>query len=313
MSLLASSASAWPALVLALALLLAWMLDALFGDLPDAAHPLAWLAKLLWPLGCRIRVLEPPLAFWCGALAWLLIAGGLGALAWWVQWRLLALSPAWGVVGLALLLKPLLGWRRLRDELLAVEEAMDAGLEPARERLAHLVHRDLTGLNEEALRETAIETLAEHLNDAVIAPLFWYAVFGLPGAVVYRCASAMDAMWGFRGVWEWAGKWAARADDVLSWLPARITAFSLFPAWRSATWRSLKRQAGRTPSPNQGWTMGAMALRLGVRLAKPGVYVLNETGAAPSSRNMLQALAFAAMAAWAAMVLATLSWIARAL
>jgi adenosylcobinamide-phosphate synthase len=313
MSLLASPAAAWPALVLALALLLAWILDTVFGDPPDAMHPLAWLAKLLWPLGCRIRVLDQPLSFWGGALAWWVIAGGLGTLAWWVQWRLLALSPWWSVPLLAVLLKPMLGWRRLRDELLAVEEAMDAGLEPARERLAHLVHRDLSELNEEALRETAIETLAEHLNDAVIAPLFWYALFGLPGAVVYRCASAMDAMWGYRGVWEWAGKWAARADHVLSWLPARLTALSLFPAWRSATWRSLKRQAGRTPSPNQGWTLGAMALRLGVRLAKPGVYVLNETGAAPSSRNMLQALTFAAMAAWAAMLLVALSWVARAL
>lgn len=303
-----------PALVLALALLLAWGLDALFGDPPDALHPLAWLARLLWPLGCRLRVHEAPLAFWLGAVSWVVIAGGAAALAWWLQERLLAVASAWWSVPLlALLLKPMLGWRRLRDELLAVEDAMEAGLEPARERLALLVERDLSGMNEEALRETAIETLAEHLNDAVIAPLFWYAVAGLPGAVLYRCASAMDAMWGYRGVWEWFGKWAARADDVLSWLPARITALSLYPAWRSATWRSLKRQAGRTASPNGGWTMGAMALRLGVRLAQPGAYVLNETGAAPSSRNMLQALAFAATAAWAAMVLAVLSWIARAL
>lgn len=306
------SSSLTPALVLALALLLAWALDALFGDPPDAVHPLAWLAKLLWPLGCRLRVLAPMAALWSGAAAWCLIAGGLAAIAWAVQWQLLKMSPWWSVPLLALLLKPMLGWRRLRDEVLAVEQALEAGPEEARQRLAPLVQRDLAGLSEEALRETAIETLADHLNDAVIAPLFWYALFGLPGAVLYRCASAMDAMWGYRGVWEWAGKWAARADDVLSWLPARLTALSLYPAWRSANWRSLKRQAGRTPSPNGGWAMGAMALRLGVRLAKPGVYVLNETGAAPSPRNMLQALAFAAMAAWAAMVLTVLSWVARA-
>jgi adenosylcobinamide-phosphate synthase len=163
------------------------------------------------------------------------------------------------------------------------------------------------------LRQTAIETLAENLNDSVVAPLFWYAIFGLPGAVLYRFANTADAMWGYRGVWEWAGKWAARADDVLSWLPARITALSLYPAWRSVNWRSLKRQADRTPSPNGGWAMGAMALRLGVRLAKPGVYVLNETGATPSSRNMAQALGHATTAAWAVMLLTTLSWLARAL
>ncbi|MBX3618552.1 MAG: cobalamin biosynthesis protein CobD [Rhizobacter sp.] len=308
----ASSGSLSPALVLALALLLAWAIDLLMGDPPEALQPLHWLGRLLWPLGCRIRVLEPDAALWGGALAWLAVAGGLGALAWWLQLRLLALSAWWAVPCLALLLKPMLAWRQLRDQVLAVEEALAAGVEPARELLAHMVNRDLRELNEEALRETAIEALAEHLNDAVIGPLFWYAVFGLPGAVVYRCANAMDEMWGYRGVWEWAGKWAARADDVLSWLPSRLTALSLYPAWRSANWRSLKRQAGRTPSPNRGWAMGAMALRLGVRLAKPGVYVLNETGAAPSSRNMAQALGHAAMAAWMTMVLIVLSWVARA-
>jgi adenosylcobinamide-phosphate synthase len=302
-----------PAFALALALLLAWGLDTLFGEPRDAFHPVAWLGKLLWPLGCRLRVMQPNAAFWGGTIAWLVLALVLGALAWWVQRSLLGLSLWWSVPILALLLKPMLAWRMLRDEVLAVEEALAEGVEPARERLSRLVSRDLSGLNEDALRETAIETLAENLNDSVVAPLFWFAVAGLPGAVVYRFANTADAMWGYHGVWEYAGKWAARADDVLSWLPARITALSLYPAWRSANWRSLRRQAGRTPSPNGGWAMGAMALRLGVRLAKPGVYVLNETGASPSSRNMAQALGYATMAAWGALVLTVLSWVARAL
>lgn len=302
-----------PALILALALLLAWALDSFFGEPPDAFHPVAWLGRLLWPLGCRLRVMPHNAAFWAGAVSWLLLAGVLGALSWWLQLRLLALSGWVAVPVLALLLKPTLAWRKLRDEVLAVEDALAAGVEPARERLARLVNRDLSGLDEEALRETAIETLAENLNDSVIAPLFWFAVAGLPGAVIYRFANTIDGMWGYRGVWEWAGKWAARADDLLSWLPARITALSLYPAWRSSHLKALHRQAGRTPSPNSGWAMGAMALRLGVRLAKPGVYVLNETGAAPSSRNMAQALAHAALAAWAVMLLAVLSWVARAL
>ena len=301
------------ALVLALALLLAWAIDALFGEPRNALHPVAWLGKLLWPLGCRLRVMLPKKAFWGGALSWLLLAGSLGALSWWLQSRLLMLSPWWAVPVLAMLLKPMMAWRMLRDEVLAVEDAFAIGIEPARERLSHLVSRDLSEFDEEELRETAIETLAENLNDSVIAPLFWFAVFGLPGAVVYRFANTVDAMWGYRGVWEWAGKWAAHADDVLSWIPARITALSLYPAWRSSAWRSLLRQAGRTPSPNGGWAMGAMALRLGVRLAKPGVYVLNETGAAPSSRNMTQAVGHATVAAWACMMLAVLSWLVRAL
>jgi adenosylcobinamide-phosphate synthase len=311
--LLGTDVSTAHALVLALSLLLAWALDALLGEPREAFRPVAWLGKLLWPLGCRLRVMPPTAAFWGGALCWVVLAAGLGALVWWLQVRVLALSPWWAVPVLALLLKPLLAWRALRDEVLAVEDALAVGVEPARELLAPLVNRDLAGLGEEALRETAIEVLAEKLNESVIAPLFWFAIAGLPGAVVYRVANKMDAMWGYHGVWEFAGKWAARANDMLSWLPARITALSLYPAWRAANWRSLRRQAGRTPSPNGGWAMGAMALRLGVRLAKPGVYVLNETGASPSSRNMAQALGYATMAAWAGMVLAVLSWVARAL
>ena len=299
-------------IVLALALLLAWVLDALFGEPPNAWHPVAWLGGVLWPLGCRLRMLPPNTAFWGGTVSWLLVAGGLGALSWWLQVRLLAWSPWLAAPVLALLLKPTLAWRMLRDEVLAVEDALGLGLEPARERLARLVSRDLTGFDEEELRETAIETLAENLNDSVIAPLFWFALAGLPGAVVYRFANTADAMWGYRGVWEWAGKWAARADDVLSWVPARITALGLYPAWRPTAWRALRRQASRTPSPNGGWPMGAMALRLGVRLAKPGVYVLNETGAEPSARNLAQALACAGTVAWVGMLLAALSWLARA-
>jgi adenosylcobinamide-phosphate synthase len=139
-------------------------------------------------------------------------------------------------------------------------------------------------LTDVQVRESAIESLAENLNDSVVAPLFWFLLFGLPGAAVYRFANTADAMWGYRGErggrdWEWAGKWAARADDMQSWLPARITAVLL----ALATWqwpRGLAAQARRTPSPNSGWPMGAMALLLGVRLGKPGVYLLNSAGRA---------------------------------
>jgi adenosylcobinamide-phosphate synthase len=78
--------------------------------------------------------------------------------------------------------------------------------------------------------------------------------------------------------WQWAGKWAARADDVLSWVPARITALLMAAGAKGLPLRSLARQARKTPSPNSGWPMAAMALALGVRLAKPGVYTLNSQG-----------------------------------
>jgi adenosylcobinamide-phosphate synthase len=114
-------------------------------------------------------------------------------------------------------------------------------------------------------------------------------------------------MWGYRGVrqgrvWEWAGKWAARADDVLSWLPARLTALlllllcSLPLRGRAGVGAATAREARRTPSPNSGWPMAAMALSLGVRLAKPGVYTLNQAGRAASAADTRRAASLAARA-----------------
>ena len=293
-----------PVLLPAGALALAWAIDLSFGEPRNAWHPVAWLGHVLAPLGRGLRRLPPWAAFAGGMLAWLALAAGLGASAWALE-RALSGLPLWAAVPLlALMLKPMFAWRMLRDEVGAVEAALQRGVPDARERLARLVSRDVGAFGAHDLRETAIETLAENLNDSLVAPLFWFAVAGLPGAVVYRAANTMEAMWGYRGPWEWAGKWAARADDVLSWIPARITAVLLVPGLRLAAWAGLLREARLTPSPNGGWPMGAMALHLDVRLSKPGVYALNAGAPRPEPRHMVRALAAADRAAWAAVVLA---------
>lgn len=286
------------------ALLGAWGLDLAFGEPRNAWHPVAWLGRLLAPLGRQVRALAPPAALVSGACVWLLLALGVLLLAALAEAALRAL-PWWcGVPLLALLLKPAFAWRMLRDEVAAVERAFASGLPAARECVARLVSRDVSAFNAPAVRETAIETLAENLNDSLVAPLFWFAVGGLPGAALYRLANTMDAMWGYRGPWEWAGKWSARADDALSWVPARITAGLIMIGAPRADWRRLPRHARGTPSPNGGWPMAAMALRLGVRLGKPGVYCLNPQAAAPDERGVALALAHATRSAWLAVGLA---------
>lgn len=134
----------------------------------------------------------------------------------------------------------------------------------------------------------------------MVAPVFWFLLLGLPGAALYRFANTADAMWGYKGVyqgrnWEWAGKWAARADDVLSWLPARLTAAALALAAGGLAPRVLRREARRTPSPNSGWPMAAMALGLGVCLHKPGVYALNGAGRAPQVADTAGAVRLASI------------------
>ena len=120
----------------------------------------------------------------------------------------------------------------------------------------------------------------------------------LPGAAVYRFANTADAMWGYPGLrhgvdWKWAGTWAARADDVLSWLPARITALLLWLVARRFKLRTLADEARKTPSPNSGWPMAAMALALGVRLRKAGVYVLHAAGRSPQAQDIALAQKYA--------------------
>lgn len=288
---------------MSLALGLAWVLDIVFGEPRDAWHPVAWLGRALGPLGKALCRLHAAAAFVGGALAWIGCAGLLALGAAWLQSALLGLALPWAALGLALLLKPCFAWRMLSDEVRAVEAALAESLEAGRARVAWLCSRDVRTMDADEVRETAIETLAENLNDSVVAPLFWFALAGLPGAVVYRFANTADAMWGYRGQYEWAGKWAARADDVLSWLPARLTAGLLAPA-RTASWRGLAQEACRTPSPNGGWPMGAMALQLGVRLRKPGVYALNPGAPSPGAADLHRAQQRAARAAWLAAGLA---------
>lgn len=246
--------------------------------------------------------------FQLGALAWLLGAAVTTSLAWGVQGALGQL-PVWLAVPLlALCLKPLFAWTMLRDLVAQVEAALGQGLQAGREQLAHLVSRDVQQLDDAGVRESAIETLAENLSDSVVAPLLWFALLGLPGAALYRFANTADAMWGYPGVhggrhWQWAGKWAAHADDVLNWLPARLTAGLLMLGARRTLWQALPAQAALTPSPNGGWPMGAMALRLGVSLGKPGVYRLNGQALAPQASHTWRALRRARRAAWLAVAL----------
>lgn len=291
-------------LVLAAALCGALVVDRLFGEPPARAHPVVWMGRYLRAIGPRITGRPPAAAFLGGTLAWCAGAAAVAGIAAGLQYLFSRLAPAGFAIGLAVLLKPLLAWRMLREEVVAVETALALSLDDGRARLARLVSRDVTVLDETAVRESAIETLAENLNDSVVSPLFWFAVGGLPAAALYRFANTADAMWGYRGRFEWAGKCAARADDVLSWLPARLTALLLCLAARRCVPLAAALQAARaTPSPNGGWPMGVTALLLGVRLAKPGVYVLNEAGRACTPADARRAVAWCGQAVgWAAAI-----------
>ena len=286
--------------VLALALLVALLADHTLGEPRARWHPVVWMGNYLSWAGKRLRPHSSPgirdlKSFWLAAAYWCAGAALVLIVACAVQWAVFQLPWFLAALLLGLALKPMLAWAMLRSEVQAVEAALAKSLDAGRQRLSFLVSRDTSNLSESEVRESAIESLAENLNDSVVAPIFWFVLFGLPGAAVYRFANTADAMWGYRGLrhgvnWEWAGKWAARADDVLSWMPARITALLIKLLSQGVTFKSLRIDARKTPSPNSGWPMAAMALALGVRLQKPEVYALNPSGRSPESQDTVLAL-----------------------
>jgi adenosylcobinamide-phosphate synthase len=317
--------------VLALVLLLALWIDEHFGEPPANAHPVVWMGNYLRLCGNVTVRCPPALAFLLGALAWWVGVLVVGALGWSLQTLLFwqaaeyraqpdfpgGVEAALVAILMAWVLKGMLSWRMLREEVGAVELALAQSLEAGRERLSWLVSRDTAQLTESQVRESAIESRAENLNDSVVAPLFWFVLLGLPGAAVYRFANTADAMWGYRGVyrgkhWEWAGKWAARADDVLSWAPARLTALLLVIAAEGLPLSALHKEARKTPSPNSGWPMAAMALALGISLSKPGVYSLNPEGRLPMAPDIVRAqnLASKVLAAIVFIVLVAMIFVA---
>ena len=291
-----------------MSLLLAMMIDRWLGEPPRKLHPVVWMGCYLGWIGKRLPAYRPAAAFILGMAAWLAGAASV-AVAYAYARALLAEDPQWlTLLATALLLKPLFALRMLLREVASVERELAGDLERGRSRLRRIVSRDTSRFDAGEVRESALESLAENLSDSVVAPLFWFALCGLPGAAVYRFANTADAMWGYRGRWEWAGKFAARADDVLNLIPARITAFAL--AMMSGNprhvLRRLPREAARTPSPNSGWPMAALALGLGVRLRKPGVYALNGDGAEPTPADAAAALRRSELIAWLLAVLAAL-------
>ena len=279
------------ALVFVAALVVAMLIDHYLGEPTTRLHPVVWMGNYLNWAASRLQPNPSPTirdltSFWLAAAYWWLGAAMVLIVAWALQWAAAQLPWYAAALLLGLALKPMLAWAMLLSEVHSVEIALSQSLDAGRKRLAMLVSRDTSRLSESEVRESAIESLAENLNDSVVAPIFWFVLFGLPGAAVYRFANTADAMWGYRGQrggvnWEWAGKWAAWADDVLSWLPARITALLLAVVTCAVNLKALRLEANKTPSPNSGWPMAAMALALGVRLQKPGAYVLNATGRSP--------------------------------
>jgi len=236
-------------------------------------HPVTWMGALIAVLEGLWNRPETDEAMrrLLGVVTVLLAAGLAIAVGTLLQ---ALLSPfAWGLVPLALLATLGLAQRSLHDHVRAVDKALAAGdLPGARKAVALIVGRDTQGMDAEGVAAAAVESLAESFCDGVVAPAFWLALFGLPGLFAYKAVNTADSLIGHREPrWRAFGWAAARTDDVMNLIPARIAGLLIVAAWG----RGLKvmwRDAPRHASPNAGWPEAAMAGALDRRLGGPVAY-----------------------------------------
>lgn len=295
----------------AAAVLVAAALDATVREPPLAVHPVRITGRYLAAAEGWLRPDPPARAVISGGVAWGIGAASSAALGLAVErWAANRSRRSVAAMVLGLGLWPLFSHRMLLDEVAGVEAALAESIEAGRTAVARIVSRDAFHLSEPQVRAAAIESLAENLSDSVVAPLLWFAIGGLPAAAIYRFANTADACWGYRTPqWLHAGRVAARADDVLSLLPARLTA-ALLADWTMPRTK-LRLEARKTPSPNAGWPMAALALRFGMRLDKRGSYTLNPGGRAPQSGDAVAALRLARRRGWLMIGLAAMAAGAR--
>jgi len=260
-----------------LVLILALVVDRLFGDPHSAYHPVALLGRFIGWWG-RPVLYPQVLQRGAGVLFWIMTAGlfalpfyGIAKTAPWFLY--LPVAP--------FLLKSCFAWRSLEEHTLAVVAALREGIESGRERVKLLVSRDTARLDRDHILSAGYESMTENLTDSIVSPLLFFSVFGLAGAAVYRAANTMDAMLGYRDERERLGWCAARMDDLFNFIPARITAcllllyFTLQGRFSHAA-NIVMRDRKNRPGFNGGIVMAAMAGGIGIRFEKPGVYTIGD-------------------------------------
>lgn len=261
-----------------IAFLVGWLADLILGDPAWLPHPVVGFGKLIaagekrWNQGDNRRRKGMWLALGLVIGVFLLTTGLLIGLRYLSEaWHLGKLLPC---ILEGLLIFFCLAGTTLIREVREVFRAVDRSLEEGRKQVARIVGRDTSELSAQEVRTAALETLAENLNDGVIAPLFWLALLGVPGMVAYKMINTLDSMIGYRNErYLEFGRFAARLDDAAGWIPARLTAFlMLLVAGRLRLLPFVRKYGREHLSPNSGWPEAALAAILDCRFGGPHNY-----------------------------------------
>ncbi|MBN2186546.1 MAG: cobalamin biosynthesis protein [Dehalococcoidia bacterium] len=286
------------------ALLLALAIDASLGEPPRAINPVVWIGKGISLLE-RFAPIQSKRAQLLYGIFMVLLTIIIFALpVYFLLFYVKQIGSIAYIIGSALLLKPSFSLKELRRSALEIKVLLSKdNLEDARAKMPALVSREAQNLEKPALVSATVESVAENICDSFVAPLFYFLLLGVPGAIAYRVVNTSDAMIGYHGKYEYLGKFSAKLDDVLNFIPARISGLLLVVAayayrkdGRNA-WRTMLRDHGRTESPNAGWSMSAAAGALSVRLEKAGCYCLGQTSNPLSPQLIASGMNLATIAA----------------
>jgi len=260
-----------------LILLAALVVDRLLGDPHSPYHPVALLGRFIGWWG-RPELYLPPLQRCTGVVLWAITAALFT-----LPFYLVATAVPWFLYLLLapFLLKSCFAWRSLEEHTFAVVAALKEGVVNGRDRVKLLVSRDTAQLDRYHILSAGYESMTENLTDSIVSPLLFFSVFGLAGAAVYRAANTMDAMLGYRDERERIGWCAARMDDLLNYIPARITAllllgYFIFCGRFLPAVQAMRRDGRKRPGFNGGIVLAAMAGGIGIQFEKPGVYTIGD-------------------------------------
>ena len=276
-----------------LVVVLALAIDRYIGEVPNSVHPLRWMGNILAAIDRHVACRGSRKAVAIGFLSYLLvflIFTGIGlALTSLVRYGLTsAVSPLAGEVAwilvTAVLFKISFAIFSFRKHCDPICEDLDAGrVEDAASKVQMIVSRNTKGMDAEHIASSCCETVTENLVDSVYSPVLYFGILGLPGAVMFRCANLMDAMWGYlNDRYALLGRFPAKFDDVLGFVTSRVSPYFIALAgmmlgmdWRRSV-PAARAEHTKTPSPNSGWSMTAAAAVLGISMEKKGVYVMGD-------------------------------------
>ena len=254
--------------------MLALLIDQVVGE-PHRFHPIVGFGRTVTAVEqqCNTRPARPWQSLLAGFTALLVLTLPIVAVA---LWLFAALEGLWLLFAQAVVLWLAISLRGLKEHGLAVAYPLQNGdLASAREQVSRIVSRQASALDEKGIAAAATESMLENGADAVFASLFWFLVAGIPGVVMHRMVNTLDAMWGYRSPrFLYFGRAAARLDDILGWVPARLTAFTyVLLGHRRLAIECWWSQASQWDSPNAGPVMAAGAGALNVRLGGPSPYL----------------------------------------